>query len=96
MYVTCKKKFDSRIALEKHNKIHKLVKGTFKCDWCERLFIDEWKLNANKKNHIKHVCDESDEILRNVYSCMKIQTSVMIGKYDAIIEIEDAEECDEN
>ena len=30
--VTCKKKFDSRIALEKHNKIHKLVKGTFKCD----------------------------------------------------------------
>ena len=33
---------------------------------------------------------------RNLYSCMKIQTSVMIGKYDAIIEIEDAEECDEN
>ena len=62
--VTCKKKFDSRIALEKNNKIHKLDKGTFKCDGCERLFNEEWKMNAHKKTHIKHVCDECDQIFK--------------------------------
>ena len=51
--------------MERHRKTHNLKKGpklVIKCDVCKKIFDEEWKLNAPKKNHNTYKCDQCDRI----------------------------------
>ena len=46
--------FSTKKQLMRHNRINHLKPDTFECMLCEKIFSEEWKLNAHTKVHKKY------------------------------------------
>ena len=46
--------------LKKHITVKKPTIGLLKCEQSEKVFVEEWKLNAHKKKHEKYPCEKCE------------------------------------
>jgi hypothetical protein len=57
-YVSILKRF------KKHKDDHKLNNEIYHCDECEKVFNEEWKLNAHKRRHKTFNCNQCSKTFK--------------------------------
>ena len=62
----CDEEFESLVILNRHKRIHTPSNVMLKCDVCEKLFNEEWKLSAHIKTHEKYECNQCEKTFTNL------------------------------
>ena len=60
----CDKFFGSLKDLKKHKSADHKTNEVFKCEKCNRIFNEEWKMNAHVKTHKQYECDHCSKTFK--------------------------------